>query len=135
MTTHNNQSDIQVVQGIYEAFSRGDVPAILSEVTEDAHWCNLYGQHLFPGHWGKPAHNHEEIKDFFRVLSEEIEVHSLEPQEFLAERGRVVVILRWRGVARRTGRSFDTMLVHLWTVKDGKVVEYIGLDDPTAYGF
>jgi hypothetical protein len=45
------------------------------------------------------------------------------------------MLIKWNGIARQTGAPFDVLLVHIWTLNDGKVVDYIGLDDVTAYPF
>jgi uncharacterized protein len=124
-----------VIQNLYEAFGRGDTPAVLACVGEDATWCNVYGQHLFPREWGKLCTGHDEITGFFQALHETVEVHGFEPQEFISEGDKVVVLIRWRGIVRKSGYPFDTLIVHVWTLKNRKVTNYVGLDDPTSYGF
>ena len=47
----------------------------------------------------------------------------------------MVVLINWNGVVRRTCKPFAVLLVHIWTLRDEKVVDYIGLDDATAYSF
>ena len=124
-----------VVQTIYGAFGRDDVPAVLACVDENATWGNIYGQSQFPGQWGKPCKGHEEIVHFFQSIFETVEVHGFTPQEFIVQGDKVVVLIRWSGAVRESAKPFETLIVHVWTLKNGKTTDYIGLDDPTVYSF
>lgn len=129
------EQNVQVIHKIYEAFGRGDVAGVLACVGENATWVNQYGQGRFPGQWGKPCRGHAEIVGFFQAINQAVEVRGFNPYEFVAQGSKVVVLIKWNGVVRQTGSPFDTLLVHIWTLRDGKVVDYIGLDDATAYPF
>jgi ketosteroid isomerase-like protein len=72
---------------------------------------------------------------FFQALNDTVEVRGFEPTEFIAQENKVVVLVNWKGLVRRTGKPYEVLLVHIWTLRDGKVVDYIGLDDATAYSF
>jgi len=126
---------VLVIQKLYEAFGRGDVAAVLSFVDPDATWVNQYGQGHFPGQWGKPCRGHAEIVGFFQAINEAVEIQGFNPYEMIAQDSKVVVLIHWNGVVRQTGKPFAVLLVHIWTLRDEKVVDYIGLDDATAYGF
>ncbi len=118
------EQNVQVIQKLYEAFGRGDVAAVLACVDENATWINPYGQGRFPGQWGKPV-----------AINEAVEVRGFNPYEIVAQGDKVVVLIKWNGIVRQTGAAFDVLLVHVWTMRAGKVVDYIGLDDATAYPF
>lgn len=130
-----SEQNVQVIQKLYEAFGRGDIPAVLACIEENATWINPYGQGRFPGQWGKPCRGHAEIVEFFRALNEAVEVRGFNPYEIVAQDSKVVVLIKWNGVVRQTGRPFDVLLVHIWTLRNEKVIDYIGLDDATAYPF
>ncbi len=129
------EQNVQIIQELYGAFGRGDVPGVLACVDENATWVNQYGQGRFPGQWGKPCRGHAEIVGFFQAINQAVEVRGFNPHEFVAQGNKVVVLIQWSGVVRATGKPFDTLLVHIWTLRDGHVADYIGLDDPTAYPF
>jgi ketosteroid isomerase-like protein len=123
------------VRELYQAFGRGDVPAVLALVDEKATWANPYGKGRFPGQWGKPCRGRNEILAFFQAINDAVEVRGFEPYELIAQRDKVVALINWNGVVRRTGQAYQVMLAHIWTLRDGRIVDYIGLDDPTAYAF
>ena len=129
------EQNVLVIQKLYEAFGRGDVPTVLGCIDENATWVNQYGKDHFPGQWGKPCRGHAEIASFFQALNEAVEVQGFNPYEIIAQGSKVVVLINWNGVVRRTGKPFEVLLVHIWTFRDEKIVDYIGLDDATAYSF
>jgi ketosteroid isomerase-like protein len=129
------KQNVQVIQKIYEAFGRGDVPGVLACVDKTATWVNQYGQGRFPGQWGKPCRGHAEIVGFFQALNEAVDVRGFVPYEIIAQGSKVVVLIKWNGVVRQTGKPFDVLLAHIWTLRNEIVVDYIGLDDATAYPF
>ena len=129
------EQNVSVIQRLYEAFGRGDVPAILACIDPNATWVNKYGQGHFPGQWGKPCRGHGEIVGFFQAVNEAVDVQGFDPYELIAQSSRVVALINWKGIVRQTGKPFEALLVHIWTLADEKVVDYIGLDDATVYPF
>ena len=129
------EQNVGVIQQLYQAFGRGDVPTVLSLVDANATWVNPYGKGHFPGQWGKPCRGHNEIAAFFTAINEAVEVQGFDPYEMIADGDKVVVLIKWNGLVRKTGNPFAVMLVHVWTLREGKVIDYIGLDDATAYPF
>jgi ketosteroid isomerase-like protein len=47
--------------------------------------------------------------------------------------GRLLVLGRYRGSARSTGREFEADLMHLWTARDGKLSHLRHLTDTAAW--
>ncbi|HMA35899.1 MAG TPA: nuclear transport factor 2 family protein [Chloroflexia bacterium] len=129
------EQNMAVIRRLYEAFGRGDVPAVLAEIAPDATWVNPYGKGHFPGQWGQPCRGHAEIGAFLKAINEAVEVRGFEPYEMIAQGDKVVVLINWKGVVRQTGQPYETLLVHIWTLRAGQVVDYIGLDDATVYPF
>jgi ketosteroid isomerase-like protein len=135
MTMPTVEQNEQVIAKLYEAIGRGDMPAMFALVDADATWANKYGPDHFPGQWGKPARGHAEIGQFFQAIYEAVEIQGFDVVEIVAQRNKVIVFINWKGVIRRTGVPFSDLLVHIYTLRDGQVVDYIGLHDPTAYTF
>ena len=129
------QRNVGVIQELYEAFGHGVVPAVLACIDKNATWVNPYGKGHFPCQWGKPCRGHAEIVRFFQALNDAVEVQGFAPYEFIAQADKVVALINWNGVVRQTGTSYAAMLVHIWTLRNEKVVAYVGLDDPSVYPF
>jgi ketosteroid isomerase-like protein len=129
------EQNVQVISRLYEAFGRGDIPGVLGYVDEHATWVNIYGMGIFPGQWGKPCHNHNEIMSFFGAINDAVEVQGFTVSDVISQGDKVVAICPWKGVTRKTNQPYEVTLVHIWTLKNGKVVDYKGLDDPSVYAF
>ena len=121
-----------VVQQVYEAFGRQDVPAILNLVAEEVDWEFVGPASL--AYAGK-RRNRKEVADFFAAVPRADEVHAFEPREFIAA-GEHVTVLGWESsTALDTGTKFQTEWVHVFTVKKGKVTRWRGFFDTAArYG-
>jgi ketosteroid isomerase-like protein len=60
------------------------------------------------------------------------EIQGFEPREFLSA-GEHVTVLGWeKTAARPSGKVFETEWVHVFTVRDGKVVRFWGMYDTEA---
>src|SRR5262245_22027672 len=120
-----------LIEGAYDAFSRGDIPSILAVLAEDIRW------HV-PGRspLSRDYRGHAEVLGFFgHFLELSGGTFQLRVDDVLASGDRVVVLCTT--AARRGGRSWSSSQVHVWTVKDGKATtfrEYAG-DEQTEDEF
>jgi|HubBroStandDraft_6_1064221.scaffolds.fasta_scaffold825442_1 ketosteroid isomerase-like protein len=115
-----------LVQRAYKAFQRGDIAAVLDSLSDGIVWENPsvvgapYGGRVV----GKAA-----VAEFFRKLDEALEFEHFEPREFIGEGDRVVAIIGHRGRVRATGRTAEMDLIHIFTVHDGKVTQFLEFFD------
>ena len=65
-------------------------------------------------------------------LAESLEFQQFEPQEFIAQGDRVVVLGHTRAAFKTNGRVADQDWIMVFTVRDGKVVYYRYLEDTAA---
>jgi len=130
MPAQNNQT---VVQTAIECFMRGDLDGVLARLADDVIWEGPEKSELpYSGIYrGKSG-----VKEFFSGIGE-VEVLSFEPREYLNAGNNVVVIGRWAGKVRTSGRSFQTKWVLVFDVVDGKIKRFRDFEDsaPTAAAF
>jgi len=115
----NKNDNLKVVQDFYGALGKGDIPTVLSMITDDAEWDMPHPRNVVPfgGKWkGK-----EEVTKFFQVMHDTVQVKGFELQEFLADKNKVIVIGKMKGVAISTGKEYENDLVAVWTVENGKI--------------
>jgi ketosteroid isomerase-like protein len=118
-----------VVQTVYGAFGRGDVPGILAHCAPQVDW-ELVGPAKL-GYTGK-RRDHAGIADFFAKVGQFDDIQVFEPREFI-EDGENVVVLGWeKTTAKDTGKPFESEWVHVFTVKGGKVTRWRGFFDTAA---
>src|SRR5919199_1815223 len=125
----NERTKVGVVQQAYEAFGRGDIPAVLDLLTDDVEWT-LQGPSVIP--FAGTFRGREGIGEFFSVLDETLEFEQFEPREFVAQGDTVVVLGYERSVAKTTGRSYEQEWAHVYTLRDGKIATGRFFEDTAA---
>ncbi len=118
-------SNLATAQQIYEAFGRGDIPALLDRVADDVEWedwssPNAAQEAGVP--WMLRRSGKDGVAEFFQAVSENLEFHSYAPQNLLAGGNQVVATISFDATAKQTGERFRDEEIHLWTFDEsGKV--------------
>ena len=126
----SERTNADVVQRGYEAFGRGDIPALLDLLTDDVEWT-LQGPSVIP--FAGTRHGHEGVAEFFSVLGETLDFEQFEPREYVAQGDTVVVVGFERSLSRATGRTIEQEWAHVNTLRDGKIAEFRAFEDTGAY--
>lgn len=114
-------SNVDAVRRSYEAFARDDLDAVVADMHEDIEWHQAQGL-LHGGYYRGLADVRRAI---FQPLDEEWwDEFSADPDEFLDAGEDVVVLGRYRGRAKGTGKPLDVPFAHVWTFRDGKAVRF-----------
>jgi ketosteroid isomerase-like protein len=125
-----NQDNTQLVQEGYATFSRGDIPGLLNMCTDDVVWITPGPPDQLPA--AGMRHGRAEVAQFFSVLKDTEEVEQFEPREFIAQGDKVVALIKYRSRIKATGRTVDTELAHVFTLRDGKIAEFREFFDTAA---
>lgn len=128
MTNH-----LATVQGIYQAFGRGDVPAILDQLADDVVW--EYGS---PGHgvpWLQPRRGKGEVPGFFQAIGEQLDITMFSVEHLLASDAIVVALIDIEATVKPTGKTFvENHEVHIWHFDaSGKVCKFRHAVDTHAH--
>lgn len=122
------------VRSMYEAFGRGDIPAIVAHLADDIVWrINARAPVPYGGEWrGRAA-----VGDWFTMLATAEDISHFEPQLFTTSGPHVVVIGTAAGKARPTGRSWTCRWAHVWMFQNGRVASFEDIFDsaPIAAAF
>ena len=118
MSTEENK---RVVQSIFEAFGRGDVPGVLAHLSEDVTW-KAPGPSSVPYFGDRRGHGG--ATEFFVQLGTNVDFEHFQPGAFIAEGDKVVVLGGERGRVKATGKSFDNDWALVFTVEGGKVTGF-----------
>jgi ketosteroid isomerase-like protein len=114
----SERTNVGVVQQAYEAFGRGDIPAVLDLLTEDVEWT-FQGPSVIP--FAGTFRGREGIEEFYSLVGETLEFEQFEPREFVAQGDMVVVVGYERSVVKQTGRRFEQEWAHVYTLRDDKI--------------
>ncbi|HEU0099440.1 MAG TPA: nuclear transport factor 2 family protein [Allosphingosinicella sp.] len=117
-----SQENVALIRAIYDAFAAGDIPGAVGRMSPDMVWNEAEN---FPYADGNPYRGPEAIlAGVFGRLGSEWDGFSAVPEEFLDAGDTVVVLGRYRGACKATGRSLDAQLAHVWRVADGRAVRF-----------
>lgn len=103
---------VDVIRGAYDAFSRGDVAAVLAAMAPDSEWNEAEN---FPYADGNPYVGPEAVaQGVFARLGGEWDSFSLAIENVLDAGDNVVVLGRYRGRHSGTGSDLDAQFAHVW---------------------
>ena len=119
-----HEPNVEVVRDFNEALMRGDVPGMLDFLDPRVEWR---APESVP--WGGTFHGREGVGEFLAKVFDQPAEFSRELLEYLDAGERVVVLLRQMGRPKGGGGGYDVPEVHVWTVRDGKIVQFEGYFD------
>lgn len=119
----------ELVQTLYDAFGRGDIPFILERIAPDCRWMAPGTGIPNAGTFIGPAG----VAEFFQKLAGSENVTRFEVKEYF-ERGNSVLALGSEDASSiATGRTMTTEWAMLFRVENGKVTEWRSFYDTSAY--
>ena len=114
---------IDVITSLYEAFGRGDIPAVLGAMSPDIRWHQAEGNPYRPS--GEPWIGPDAVlNNLFVRLGAEWDGFAVHPKSFHDAGGIVIVEARYSGRYKATGKRMDTQVCHVFDIKDGKVTRF-----------
>ena len=115
-------TNVTEMQGLYEAFGRGDIPTVIAAMDDRIEW------HATEGHpWsvGRPFVGPQEVVEGIFQRLEEFEGFEVRPTRFVADGDTVIMEGRYRAQSHRaTGRPLDAEAVHVWDLRNGKITRF-----------
>jgi ketosteroid isomerase-like protein len=112
---------VDIVRRSYVAFARGDMDAVMADMHPEIEWHQAQG---LP-HGGLYRGLEEVRANIFEPLDEEWwDEFTAVPDEFLEAGDQVVVIGRYRGTAKETGKQLDVPFVHIWSMSGDQAIRF-----------
>jgi hypothetical protein len=125
----SEQENTRLAQQAYENFKSGNIPALLDLVADDVEWQLPEIEHVpFAG----KRRGREQVRQFFASVNQEQEALRFEPQQFIAQGDKVVVLGQYAWRVRSTGRKFESDWAHVFTVREGRVAKFQEHTDTAA---
>jgi ketosteroid isomerase-like protein len=114
--------NVELLKSGYEAFARGDVEYIVSNVLDpEIEWREPeIPRYPIGGVYRGPD---AVVQGVFAQTAELWDDFSVEPEEYLDAGDTVVVTGRYRGRARATGKALDAPFAAVWKFHYGRIVE------------
>jgi uncharacterized protein len=127
METQELKTNKQIVQNAYGYFTSGNIPELLNILTDDVKWTTPGPATIIP--WVGFRSGKQQVGEFFKLVSENIEFQKFEPKEYIAEGDKVVVFGHWEGKSKKTGKVDSSSWTMMFTIKNGKVCEFREFSD------
>lgn len=114
--------NIDIVKGLYAAFDRGDVPAVLGAFDPGIQW-NEAENFLYAD--GNPYAGPQAVAEgvFQRIVSD-VDGFNVTPEHYIDGGDTIVVEGRYRGTMKSTSTQVDAQFAHVWRMRDGKVIRF-----------
>lgn len=119
-------TDLDTVAQLYRAFAARDFPVILSLFDSD---IEISQSSQLP--WGGVYRGHEAAVAFFTALLAHVDSEVV-PERMFAAGDEVIQVGRTRGKTVAAGIPFDVDEVHIWHLRDGRVVGFDAYIDTPA---
>lgn len=115
LTGSNN---VSIIREAYGAFAKGDIEGVLATFDENITW-DTPDSVAFGGVYN----GRQGVGEFFSHLGENYAELHVEPETYVQDGDRIVVLGRHHG---RTvaGNDFENHFAHAWTMRDGKALTF-----------
>ena len=121
--TNTPKKNASIVNDMYAAFAKGDVPSVLENLDENVIWNEAEGNSYADGN---PYVGHDAVLngifkriggdyEYFHLKG--IKLHEMANNQILAN-------MRYKGKLKKNGAVIDAQAAHLWTFKDGKAIGF-----------
>ncbi len=112
------QDNVDVVQGAWDAFGRGDIDGVLDAIAPSA---ETRVPESLP--WGGTYAGPDGFRDFLTKLTENFDQFNATPEKVLgADDNHVVVLVIVKGRTKR-GATIENRAVWIYQLRDGKIAD------------
>lgn len=115
-------TNLDVVKGIYAAFAKGDVPAVLGAFDPQIRW--MEAENFFLADRNPYVGPMTVATGVFQRLVEQIDGFGVYPEHYHEAGDAVVVEGRYRGTMKPAGVAADSQCAHIWRLRDGKITGF-----------
>ena len=110
-----------IIQGLYQSFASGDIPAVIAAFADDIEWTEADGFPLGGTYIGPQS----VVENVFMRLGEFSDNWGVVMDRFIADGDTVVADGKYTWNHKQTGQPCKVRVAHIWTLADGKVVSFL----------
>ena len=125
------QENADRVRGVYEAFARGDVPAVLAGFDPQIEWNEA--ENFIYADRNPYIGPQAVLEGVFMRIGGEWATFSAVPDEIVGAGETVVSRGRYRGTYKATGNRVDAQFVHVFKFRDGKIAQFQQYTDTAQF--
>ena len=118
----------QVVTKLYDAFGKGDMETIRNVLADDIEWIVAGDPDKLP--WAGTLHGADAVIKATSRLTGSTEDLEIITKWTVSAEDKVISLITETATVVETGRFYKVVSVHIYTVKDGKIVRFENHFDP-----
>lgn len=119
-------TDADIIRGVYDAFAKGDVPAVLGAFDDNISWTEAEG-FMYGGTYNGP---NAVLENVFMKLGTEWEGFAAVPNNIVdGGDGNVIATGTYSGKYLSTDKSVTVPFAHSWELSDGKIKKFTQYTD------
>lgn len=123
--------NLQVIQGMYEAFAKGDIATIVAAMDPKIEWSEAEGIVYDPGRaFVGPD---EVVQGVFGRIVQDFDGFTVTPHNFVDGGDTIVVEARYTGTWKATGNELDAQVAHVFEFRDGKAIRFQQYTDTAQF--
>ena len=111
----------EIIQGLYENFAIGDVPAVLANFDDNISWTEADGFPLNGTYVGPQA----VLEGVFMRLGEFSDNWGVVVERLVADGDTVVADGKYTWNHKESGEPCEVRMAHVWTLADGKATAFL----------
>ena len=116
-------SNLPVIQNVYEAFGKGDLPAVLEAFDPEIEWREAENNPYQMS--GKAWIGGDAVtRNLFVKLAEDWDGFTVTPTSLHDAGDSVVAEGRYTGTHKSTGKAIDVQFCHVWRLSGGRVKSF-----------
>jgi ketosteroid isomerase-like protein len=131
MLMSDTDRNVEFIRDLYERYTMGDGPeCVLDALADDVLWRSVGPPSRLP--FARSRRGRDEVREYFRALTEDWEMISYKVNELIGQRDRVVALADVCFCHRETGKLVATAKADVFRLRDGRIIEFCEFFDSAA---
>jgi uncharacterized protein len=131
LTPNAHPTAMEVVQAVYVSHQHRDTPGLVDLLSDDVEWQQAEGHPYYGGRpWRGPA---EVVANVVDHIYEDWDDYQTTVHEFVDAGDSVIVLGRYTGTYKATGRKVDAPVCTIYRVRDGKIWHWQQFTNTAAF--
>ena len=114
--------NIELVRGLYEAFAKSDIPAVLGVFDKEIVWNEA--ENFIYADRNPYVGPHAVLEGVFMRFATEWNQFTVTPESILDAGDQVVSLGFYTGTIKKTGKAVKAQFAHVWDITNGKAVKF-----------
>lgn len=126
-----SQENVKVVRDMYEAFAKGDVPAVLAALDPQVEWWEA--ENFIYADKNPYVGPNAVLEGVFMRIVQDWEGFEVAPQDVLDAGDTAIGLGHYSGVYKKNSERVKAQFAHIFTIREGKIVKFQQYTDTAQF--